>query len=708
MSNIANHLRALASATRVSMEADVDPAVQGQEDSLDKELAAVAAKAAEEEEQNTDTTSPDTDAVPANTEVPAEETAPVEGAEAEASADALDPPAAAGDESSTADEPKADEIETPAETDLKAEMTEQAQQEAETEAAAVDAEDQGAEGSSEEQSEVNADVPSSDSDGEQTDTSVDPEVNTDADINAEVEVPAEGDSLPIEGEVAPAEVVTSDEVPADEVPVTTEDAPAPVEAAAPPQPVEAPEKPAVVPGPQSDTSEAVQEVVELTEALAAAQSAEDVVKKAHEVSSGLQDTAGVAEVMNEQGGVSVEAFCLIETALRPHLAQLGYRSINLGVTLESYSADPKAKFQLSLEELHDIIADLEHAEPILERQPIESLERTVCALKDAIPSACERLKAVISKASLADDNSYGHSPVDVSDGLAAALYFDRSSPENLADDLQVYAQLGRQLLGEYSEKAFNGAKAASLINNAVNFSSDSGFWEKIKAAVDAVQDPRAVLGESNLLMSLPGGSHLFGERGRGFSSGNETLLKLVAYTDDYAPMQATVAGKADASVSTFPGFTASKIQLVGRALEEVLDCDHICKRLDEGQKLWPEAVDVIRHLRESFENAPGSLDYNTTQHFPQIVKFVETSYSLATWPLINYLANFILTVNAFVLFAERSLTAPAARAQNEVEATATEGDVTSTPAEEPVVETPPVEGEGDTLSEPPVVDEPKI
>src|SRR5690606_12754305 len=101
-----------------------------------------------------------------------------------------------------------------------------------------------------------------------------------------------------------------------------------------------------------------------------------------------------------------------------------------------------------------IINELDMAKPILERQAVESLDRVVCALKDAIPSACDRLKAVISQATLAGAAGVEGCEVDVSDGLGAALSIDGAMPEDLANELQLYAMMGRALLGEYADKAF--------------------------------------------------------------------------------------------------------------------------------------------------------------------------------------------------------------------------------------------------------------
>ena len=686
MSKIAQHLRMLASAARVSMESDTTaPTADGE--ITDQELEQVAAQAEESVDAagSGDETFVADDTTNVTTEVAADDTqtdAPADAAspvDAPADAALATPPPTEDTPPVTEEVPaEEEEIQTPAEQDLQAQLQSEAEEQANAEAAAVQAEVEGegdattsADSEAEatpvetaETTEVAAadDLPAPGEEPAQNDLSAEaPALPTD-EVPAVDDVPAPDDNLPAVDDTVVSEDVSAIEPVVEETAVETTEEPTGAESPATAPAAVEEERPASPPGPQSDTSEAVQEVVELTEALASAQSAEEVVKKAREVTEGLEDAVGVAEHLNEQGGVSVEAFSLLQLSLRPHLNALGRNFVQTNVSFESYSEDPKARLQISLEEIKELIEEMELAQPVLERQAVESLDRTVCALKDAIPSTCARLKAVMSQATLAGASGVEGLEVNVSDGLANALSFNGQMPEDLANELQLYAMMGRALLGEYAEKAFAGARASSLLNNAIVFDSTTAFWEKVGVAVDNVCDPRAVLGEANLMMGLPGGGHLCGDLGPDTQTSNEVLTKVVSFVNNRAPLETALVSTNEGAANTYPALSPAKILMVGHTLQEVLDCDHICARLDEGKKLWPEAADAVRFLQETLSNAPDTLDYNSAQHFPLLVKFVETSYSLATWPLINYLANLVLTVNAFVLFAERSLTAKPAEA----------------------------------------------
>lgn len=629
MSKIAQSLRLLAAAQRVSQEA-AEEAVQGQDSELnEQELADVAAKAAsevkpEEGEQET------TDAAAAGDEAVATEV-PDEGVETATGTEE----AAAGEEPAVAEETPAEEIpadevppseiETPAEQEL-SEITEATETETLPDAGLDDA-------------------------SAQTTDAV-------ADAAVDAELPADDAGAPVESEAAAADAV---EAAAEEVAITDTvgEEPAAVEEAAPVQAeagAEEAQAPAAAPGPATDASEAVQEVVELTEAIAQASSAEEVVKQAAEAADGLREVADTAEVINENGGVTMESLAMLKLAVRPYAQLLQRGDLNLGVGMESFAGvGLQDRLQASLEEIHELIQELDMAGPVLERQRVEALDRVVCALKDALPSAKDRLRAVISLASNSSDDNEGAS-VQIDDGLGGALSIDGAFPQDLANELQGVALLGKCLIGPYSETAYRSAKAASLLNNAIDFSSTSAFWEKIGDVVSKIVDPRCNLTRTQLESSLPGGMRLFGEATPEVESTNPVLAQLFAFNGNYAPLESAVVPKSSGE-ATAPALSASKIVLVGNALQEIVGCEQICERLCEGQKLWPEAQDMIRQLKENLGGAPQQIDYEAGADFSQLIKYVEVNYALATWPLLNYLSNLVLTTNAFVLFAERSLKA---------------------------------------------------
>lgn len=665
MSKISHTLLRLAAARRVSMEA-ADQAVQGQESDLNQqELDDVAAKAAEKVES---------DAVEAG-ETPTDENADAFAAGAAGAADAA---AAAGGEPAEVANAAAEEIPDAAATD---DVVPPAEGETPPDDGAVDVE-----AAAEIQTPAEAELEAGDEAAGETpvvpndvaavdDTSVVDGDVADLDVG-EVAIDAVAEATA--GEAIPDATAGAEDVPEGDVTLTGDGAEATdvsaTDVPADSEPQEA--APAAAPGPDTDTSETVQEVVELTEALAEASSAEDVVKQARRMSDNITDISETTEVVNENGGVTMESLAILKLALRHHTTNLERTELNLGVSLESFAGHPHTTRQLvSLEEVNDLITELEFSQPVLERQAIESLDRVVVALNDALPSARDRLKAVISTANGSSDEREG-SPVQIDDGLNSTLQFGGSMPDDLANELQSYVSLGKSVLGNYSETAIRSAQAASLLTNAVDFSSPSAFWEKVGAVVDAVADPRNVLTRTQLEAGLPGGASLFGEAGQELEAANPVLKKLMDFNGNYAPLEAMMAIKSSGTETTYPAMSASKIVLVGKALLDVLCCDSIAARLSDGKKLWPEAQDAIRHLRETLGNAPQNIEYEAGADFSQLSKFVEISYSLATWPLVNYLTNLVLTVNAFVLFAERSL-----KAEHE--------------AVDPVVEVPDVEGVAD-------------
>lgn len=613
MSRLSQQLRRLAAARQVSME-NAETTVQGQEGNLSQEeLAKVASDA---EKTVTDDSTETTDAsstAPDNAEVTGDATGDVAtdtptdvgGDETTSATDdsSITPEAVADTDTAGQDDVDVSDIQTPAETEMAEDLTANAQEVVEAEAAASAPTDAG------------------------SDVSSDPLLDSSASTTS-------GDTA------------TSSDTTVTEPSVATTG-----------EPTETTQAAATIPSKSSDTSEAVQEVVELTEALATAQSAEEVVKEANEVREEAKEVVETVEVINENGGASMESLALLIPRVNSIGRRMGRDSVNLGISMESFSGMALTdRLKVSLEEVEWMVDEIDVTLPQLERQAIESLDRVVDALKDALPAARDRLRAVVSLASNSTDEREG-APVQIGDGVGAALSCGEGEPD-VANQLQAYAQFGKAILGLYTDAAIKAARTASLINNSIVFSSPAAFWEKIDGAVSAVVDPRMSLTCVQVESCLPGGARLFGEAFPTPDAPNKTLCKLFEYNDNYPPLETTVVvkGKADSS-TTLPALSASKIVLVGKALLDVLCLETIEAKLDESQKLWPEAQDVVRHLRETLENPPQEIDNACGADFSQIQKFIEVNYSLATWPLLNYLTNLVLTVNAFVVFAERSLKA---------------------------------------------------
>ncbi len=658
---ISQYLRRYAAAQRISME-EADPTVQGPDAALSAdELAKVADKAAAE-----------VDAA-AGTETPAETDTP-DDTLPEA------PSEPAGDVSDTSSDATT--------TDL------------------PDAPAAPEEGSEDTTTDVVTDTPAeTDTDTTAEDSSAEPTPPEDVPVS-EIETPAEDglDALAAEGpegseavEKATDAVDTVTDPPAPDTDVSetptepspevsdpTPEAPEPaIEPETPSEPV-----PAQAPSAKTDTNEAVQEVVELTEALAQAQTAEEVVKEANEIGEGLGEVRETAEVINENGGVSVESLALLHLAIQPYARRLGHLKTDVGVSFEAF-ADPEApkRLQVSLEELDAFIEVIDTAKPQLERQRIESLDRVVCALQEALPSAVDRLKAVLSQARNTTVDNDG-AAVAIGDGVGQALSTFGAMPEDLEQFLYDYAQFGKALQGPYQDAALRAARTSSLLNNAIDFTSALAFWEKLGKVVDSVVDPRSTLTVTQLETPLPGGSSLFSQSQPETTTNNKVVEKLLNYNLSYQPLEATVVTKEPGQAeATYPALSSSKLVLVGDALLEALCCKRIDQVLDDSQKLWPEAQDAVRHLKENLSQAPENIELDSGADFSQITKFVETNYSLATWPLVNYLANLVLTTNAFVVFAERSLAAKAAVAAPVVPETAAEAEITNA---DPTTTTDPV------------------
>lgn len=257
----------------------------------------------------------------------------------------------------------------------------------------------------------------------------------------------------------------------------------------------------------------------------------------------------------------------------------------------------------------------------------------------------------------------------------------------MSNELQQYAALGETILTTYQESAVRAAKGASMILNALDFTSLTSFWEKIGKVVDSVTDPRTNISRTQIERQLPGGVCLFGEANLTPEVPNSVLAALFTYNGNYPPMESAVGIKgAPNAEATGPALSASKIQLIGKAFNDLMCSERIDCLLEEGSKLWPEASDAVRHLQENLENAPQEIAQTAGIDFSQLTKYVKTNYALATWPLLNYLSNLVITANAFVLYADRSLKAEAPSEVADVSEVLPAESAIAEPAADPVVD----------------------
>ena len=701
MSNIAKALRRFAAARQtVSMENDADPTVQGQEGLDENELKQVADKAAAEVDGGESTEGADAgedagaDTGDIGGEVPGGEDAAAEGEQAPpADAGAVDAGAPAAEPAST--EPTADEIQTPAESEF---------QEATGEQTATDPTDPNADpldpagevpggeqtadaGQSTEAAEAGeaaaADAGAADVTGGEA-----PPADAGADLGA-TDAPAT--EAPVEaGTDASAAESTAPEVAAPEAAAGTDVVPPPEgsDAAAEAEPAEA-----AAATPESiEKSDAVAEVVELTEAAASASSAEEVLQQARGVQDGLTELADTVDAINETGGVDMQSFAVLQLAAKAFTSQIDRAPINFGISMEQLVGG--AKLKVSLEGIEELVGEMQLIDPELEREALKELDRMVCAIKDSLPAARDRVRAVVARAKSKTSENAGQ--IELDPNLGAALTIDGTLPQDLSDGLFNYVELGKSLINSYAAAAFRAATEASMLTNSIEFNSVEGFWEKIGQRVDAVKDPRQLIPASLLSSCLPGGAPLFSEIAGPAEASNPVATRLYEYADGLVPLEATVAVSAQpGSENSYPALTNAKITSIGDGLLTVLDMDKICELLEQGGKLWPDAKGSIRHLREVLDGAPQDIAAIAGGEFPQLVKFLEVNYSLATWPLLNYLTNMVFTANAFVLLAELSLKA----VEQAPEPVAAVDEVVAT---DPVADNaPPAEGTEDVGELPP-------
>ena len=163
------------------------------------------------------------------------------------------------------------------------------------------------------------------------------------------------------------------------------------------------------------------------------------------------------------------------------------------------------------------------------------------------------------------------------------------------------------------------------------------------------------------------------------------------------------------TAETAPALTVTAIRSSCDSLCAVHDRIQLSDLLDHGNAAWTDSSAAVRQTRNAIDNAPETVQAEIRDDVEVITNYLDTVYVLSAWPVLHFLTNLVLSTNAFVLFAQRSLKAGEA-ASDQVEETATDDSAAEAPAEtetvaeeEPVVPEKPAEPES---SEPKAEEEP--
>jgi len=439
-------------------------------------------------------------------------------------------------------------------------------------------------------------------------------------------------------------------------------------------------------------------VVELVQAKQEAESNSDYLDQANDVKDEVTDIKEAAEVVNEKGGISQEALVFFNLAIERICRKIGIERPRQFPTMESFGKDKRVK--ISIEELEDIANRVDQGINQLKSGSKESLMRLLEALCVSVPEAHKKIERLIDRAKMAINNTErpdtSNMLVAFGDGLNIALSVDGQTPENLTSYLGNYVQLGQALCGDYARVAINNGLKTTGLPDLFTYSDANSFNKTIEDAVCGMEDPRNHLTTDQKALVLPSTQSLFVVEDAApapESSDVEDTVDESETTEDTVssedgqpvvnedkpnpkiewikkfinccPVNSQVHNPKQVKVlaEEQPGFGYRALSLddtisIARQFNK-LYCDlNLSEIIERNQTLAKDSFETIEQLHDRFKSAEEKIQVEIEATFNLLLQFVEAVFKLAHWPVLNYLTNLVLTTNAFVLYAERSIALP--------------------------------------------------
>jgi hypothetical protein len=419
---------------------------------------------------------------------------------------------------------------------------------------------------------------------------------------------------------------------------------------------------------------AVEQAADLAVKAETAANAHQVVEEFKEIQDNVETIRETAAVVNETGGFTQESFSAFQVSLNHFTQRMNLKPIQFDeVSTEAFADGKKV---VSMEHLDQLVTAMNAGATELEQRATDALAAFSDALSTALPSARERLGALVVAANQASAD--GNSPILVGDNVHKLLAVTSKVPEDLIAYFTEYSGLGRSLLTDYATCSLETASKASSFPEALVGDSVEELTNTLSAKIDEIGDPRCKLSATQLDMTLCGEIKLFISLPQPAESDNSVLTKLVKYSSCYAPNDpsAILCCAGDLAETdqgyTRPPLTRDGIKNIAVQLNGLFDIVDVKSFNDSRSNAFSNLSTVIMGANDRFENGPEQLHevFMTIQKPAQ--SYLSTVYSLSVWPIYHYLLNLIYTTNAFVVLGQRSLASEVQVQPVEVERPATE------------------------------------
>jgi outer membrane lipoprotein SlyB len=406
---------------------------------------------------------------------------------------------------------------------------------------------------------------------------------------------------------------------------------------------------------QADEAEAVGNTAELVEAMGDARDSKDTCDQVNEIAVGLEQLYDTLEHINtKRGGASRENLMFANLTLEAYTTRLGLSVPQLVPSLEAFGDDPNARVQLSLEGVADLIATVKQGGDALAEQSMEGVVRLANALKESLPAATARVKAVRARAAAFK----GEAPDRMvkADDFAHLLAVDNVFPDDVPGYMAKYGKFGEAMVGPFKDAANQAVDDAADFGNEVDFGSADGFMDSVKNAHGKVKDPRDKLPKDEGSFHLPGSGKLFEDESAQYQGDEPTLSSMSDFCATSAPVdpEDMDIGSFDKLDAVQP-LTADDIKTSADCLLGILEKADAAEIAEKGKDSWASIAKTIVQFSDKYNAADEGVQRDIADAADVVVGYLDTVQTMSEWSILSFLTNLVHTANAFVLYAERSL-----------------------------------------------------
>ena len=402
-----------------------------------------------------------------------------------------------------------------------------------------------------------------------------------------------------------------------------------------------------------DVEQAISDAANLTRACAETRAVREAAVASGQIQFNLESLHDALSVLNARDGVDHAQFELATIAVEAQCTRLMIEPVSFGIESSAFTQEAP-RHTVSLEELEEVIKVIDSNHEALTADAADATDGVCEALKSALPNAAARLEAY-----LASIEKAGPSPGEPVSGLdiANCLMNGDNFPEDFEGYINNYIELGKKLAGPYLKDCPSAAANSKAFEN-IDFSSPEAFTASATQAFEKSVDPRATLVDVDYETCLPGDGPLFADTDGCpvAESESSVFVKMDEFVHCRQPMDPDdFTPDAPHIPDELPALSREQIEAIGIKLHALaMECDPAQLQEDcaeEGREL----DSVIEIFGKKFQEASEDVQAALSGDAAIINEYLQTVQTLTRWTPQYFFTNLIQTINAFLVYAERSM-----------------------------------------------------